>query len=125
MQISCLPGVTLIPGSLEGLLCQVQHSSCAVIPPPNGAGSYPTGWTSSRALPHSAPLQVFPAVSLSQVSLLEHNSSSLTPKMSMRKPAELPRGIADGTRGHKPLLPPARHKAPLCLVSQRVFKELI
>lgn len=35
-------GVMLIPGFMEGLLSQNQHSGHAVMSPPNGAGFYPT-----------------------------------------------------------------------------------
>lgn len=108
MQISCLPwshtdprlhGWFIISGSAQESCC---HSTSK------------QSWLLSHQAGQAAELSLIqllcrPSLHHTQVPLLEHNSSSLTPKMSMRKPKELPR-MAARNRGHKPLLPPERHK---------------
>ena len=72
-------------------------------------GLIPPAWTSIRALPHSPPLQTL-AASHTRVTAGAQFPVP-RPKTSVGKPGELPRRTVGGTRGHKSLLLPARHKA--------------
>lgn len=81
------PGVTLIPGFMESLLSQVQHNSqyCH--------SSSKWSWVLSHQPGQAAEISLIqllcrPSLHHTKVSLLEHKSSSLIPKMSMGKPGQ-------------------------------------
>lgn len=123
MQIPCLPwsytdprlhGWFVISGPAQQLCC---HST--------SKWSWLLSHQAGQAELSLIQLLCRPSLHHTQVTLLEHNSSSLTPKTSMRKPGEPPRTMAGGTRGHKPLLLPARHKALTAQLPREYLKSCL